>query len=130
MNINDVTRQHLNLALRYCQETFGYSKYHAKPPKVVLDVETKRKGWGLFDPNTNTLTLYLHKHKYYIDVLDTFIHEYTHHMQNHGRPWTSYAKKYTYDKNPHELEAAQKGLEHRWLAKAYIRNYLKAKGQI
>lgn len=129
MNIRDVKRPIIKLALQYCVATFGTSFYHASLPKIVLSnkLDPRDKGnFGMYYYKTNTIVIYKKQHKSFVEVMDTIVHEYQHYLQD-MRQYGQLEKSYVYDDHPFELEAEAIAKQHKWLAKRYVVNQLKTK---
>lgn len=122
-----ITRKHIELALQYCIEKWGRSKYNGKPPKLRVFSPTNQRNpdWvcGRYNPYPNQLSIYLNvkEHKKLIKLCSTVIHEFTHYLQC-MRKYKKYAHvlKYSYDAHPYEKTARIREKKFRRECKKYV----------
>lgn len=87
--------------------TYGKSKYKKDLPTVYFFYGTNSKSvFGEYYNQDNHIKIWFGPHDSLKDIAATMLHEYAHHLQ--FWPWyTRYDKKYTYYKNPYELQAKE-----------------------
>lgn len=112
---SDLTRQERReigeFCLDYCIHNIGLPR-HKRIPKFSI---TKGKGdgtYGLYFSDTKTICVYYTECKSVGDIVDTFIHEYIHHIQN-LRSYNTLLREYGYRNHPLEVEAVRIAKEHR-----------------
>lgn len=84
----------------------GKSKYKQDPPSLVFQSDEKYGGlfYGEYTNYDNRIKIWWKSHTTSKEITSTMIHEYVHYLQYW--PWyIRYMNKYTYDKNPYELQA-------------------------
>lgn len=84
----------------------GKSKYHEDTPYLVFQSGEKYGGlfYGEYTNHDNQVKIWWKSHTTSKEITSTMIHEYVHYLQYW--PWyVRYMNKYTYDKNPYELQA-------------------------
>lgn len=62
---------------------------------------------GQYNPYENKLVIYHNTHKYIMELLSTFIHEYVHYLQPCLTKYGKILKEVGYDNHPFEIEARQ-----------------------
>ena len=109
----------LDSAYPKIKEYYGKGKYQDYPPlelhkdiyaRLSGDEEQRGEHSGStkaqYDENTNIIWIYYPNIMNEEDALRSLIHEYTHYKQNITSLSKKYhAMKYTYDTDPHEIEA-------------------------
>ena len=105
MNIKDFKRSDALRVMNWCKRNIGVN-YRRKHLPVLEWYSARDWDWdcGDYDFEDNIITLYKGSHKSAIDIIHTIIHEWQHYLQS-TKKYYEYADKYTYDKNPFELQA-------------------------
>jgi len=121
MNIEKVTRKEILLAIEYCTNTLGLSRYCTPVPSLVYITSSKIKATdrGCYDDDNNRILVYRKKHRSVVDLADTIVHEYTHYLQDMEK-YTELAQEYSYDLHPYEIEAAENAKKYRWDCRRYM----------
>jgi hypothetical protein len=93
--------------LHWCFSNFGSSTYQKRLPRVKIDNMILAK--GQFCGGENVITINVKAHRSYLDLCDTFIHEYIHYLQNMEN-YNMYFEKHrkTYKTHPYEISANNK----------------------
>ena len=131
MGIGKITRREVALAVEFCINTLGVSKYSPLPPNLVYIVSIKINATdrGCYDSETNRILVYRRKHRSVVDLADTVIHEYTHYLQDMEK-YTELAKDFSYREHPYEIEAIENAKKYRWECRRFMvstKNKLKKK---
>lgn len=84
----------------------GRSKYRREIPCLSFQSGEKYGGlfFGEYTNHDNQVKIWWKSHTTFKEITSTMIHEYVHYLQYW--PWyVRYMNRYTYDKNPYEIEA-------------------------
>ena len=91
--------------LDWCVERYGISK------DVSIDVTyrnpSEHRYFGEYEWDTSTIVVFYNTSNTPKLLIETIIHEYTHHQQ-YQNWYTRYDKKYGYDDNPYEIVAMER----------------------
>jgi hypothetical protein len=106
------TRLKKNQVIELCQPILDWCiDRYGLLDDVDLDVDYKRPGdprlFGEYHWNNSTIVVYYNIANTPKLLIETIIHEYTHHQQ-HQSWYTRYDKKYGYDDNPYEIMAMER----------------------
>lgn len=121
MNIERITRKEVLLAVRYCVNTLGVSKYRSSIPGLVYITSNKIKAIdrGCYDDDNNKILVYRRKHRSVIDLADTVIHEYTHYLQDMEK-YIELAQDFDYQLHPYEIEATENAKKYKWECRRFM----------
>jgi hypothetical protein len=121
MDIRKVTRKEVALAIEYCINILGASKYCPIVPTLVYITSNKIKAIdrGCYDSENNRILVYRKKHRSIVDLADTVIHEYTHYLQDMEK-YTELAKSFNYREHPYELEAIENANKYKWQCRKFM----------
>jgi hypothetical protein len=100
------------LALDFCEIYLGKTK---KKPKIRW-VESKSSNYAQYFPSTREIVLFRTKNKMRFNLLDSVIHEYSHHMLRESCVDWDYdkiAQTYSYENHPWEVQARTLGSAYR-----------------
>ncbi|WWT39450.1 hypothetical protein [Microcystis phage Mel-JY01] len=100
----------IDAAHTWCVNTFGYNTQYETPPGIYwvwrsCEMEMPN-ALGMFSSVENSIEIRIRGHRNYLNLVDTIIHEYIHHLQPaHGGWHTRYNNMYGYFDSPYEREA-------------------------
>lgn len=104
-----VNRKTAFLALQWCIDKWGKSKYQKNYPKLICYKEKSGRGYiGEYCEEKNIIYIYLIECKSVIELIRTIIHEFTHYKQNIAEKYDVLAEKFKdkpYHYHPQEKEA-------------------------
>lgn len=98
-------------ALQWCEKNIKLGKKRKISP--LINVSFSRKGdlLGYYEPSTKKIMIYVYKHESLRDNIETFIHEYVHHLQlrniNDNIRYDRLTNKKGYYYNDYEIEARE-----------------------
>jgi hypothetical protein len=122
MNIGDIKKKHLLLALSWCQKKWNKSEFKRTFPKLSLT--SKRKNfYGIYLSRSNLIIISKPRHNSAIDIFGTVIHEYTHYLQNMEK-YSNYQYKNKL-KHPYEKTAMNREIKYRKELKNYVKQFNK-----
>ena len=90
-------------SVHWCVKQWGVNNSKSTLLNINIDWDPYENN-GEYDFKHNEICIFPKAHKNLRDLVDTVIHEYTHHLQKESTYWKLY-KKYTYDDHPYEVEA-------------------------
>jgi len=132
-----ITKESAELILLWCQLKYGPSIWSVSG-KISIKVRSNINYYGKYETdeddvdsskNYSSIFVNLKKHKKIIELVDTIIHEYTHHKQPILKKFDEYLNSgYNTDNHPFELEAqfiAKRDSKEckKWLLKKYARQF-------
>ena len=107
---------------QYCSETIGYKKNKGLPTFSVRK-DYSGKNYGQYNPEAHKIDVYYNQVWNLKCFVCTFIHEYTHSIQN-LRYYANRLKKIGYDNHPDEVEARNMERVHYRAAVSYLKKHL------
>lgn len=111
INLGKCKRKKKELILKFSKKS-GYYNNDKKNP-IIGCYCNYRNLIILYEPSCYTLK----------DIVATVIHEYTHYLQS-SYLYEKYEKKYSYKKNPHEIEANKNEKKYTKVCMKYIKNQI------
>jgi hypothetical protein len=88
--------------LRWCETVLGSD---GVPVFIeVFPTKNSKRLHGEYESHTVTMYIYVRGHRTWVNLANTIIHEYVHHLQ-HPTWYTRYNKIYTYKTHPYEIFA-------------------------
>lgn len=108
---NKKLNQIVENTISWCKDKWGINKRRKSKLKINAVYNIDNEEYGNYDFVKNTITIYVHAHKNIRRLIDTIIHEYTHHLQPAYNYWRL-DEKYEYNEHPLEIDA-------RYMAKRY-----------
>lgn len=116
------------LALQYCIEKWGKSKYNKGFPRIrILSKKNPDNISGQYKPELNQINVYNCKNhnKTKPEICATIIHEYTHYLQCMHK-YNEYLDihKLKYDNHPYEKTAQNRELKYKNECVSYVLNNL------
>jgi hypothetical protein len=71
----------LNLIFEWCAKNIGKSLFYSDFPRIIYYIN-KKGSFGEFCTEENIIYIYLKSHRSLRELVDTFLHEYFHYMQD------------------------------------------------
>ena len=108
-------RQTAKLALEWCMDKWGKSKFHKDYPRLVVFKNHPEELSGWFNDEKNIIYINLKHQHSALELIKTVIHEYTHFKQNTLGKYDKLARKYKnkpYEEHPLEKQAFKR--EKKW----------------
>lgn len=118
-------KKFVQLALQWCSANLGTIKH---PYQLKIYYYPNKKYSGRFLSTNKMIIIYVYPDLKLIDLVDTILHEFCHHLQfvkvSAQQEYDKKYEKFGYWKNPYEIEARKMGKRHKkecldWM----IRNY-------
>jgi hypothetical protein len=120
------------LATNYwCINNLGVNRRRRNQFSIVIKKQTHletilfEKFCGQFSPVSNTVEIFYNNNKTVKDLIQTYIHEYTHYLQPVRKYYGKLDKQYGYDNNPFEIEARNNEKEKYRECKRFVDKCLK-----
>jgi hypothetical protein len=114
MTANEINRKNALLILGWCQKTFGLSPINGSCPKLVF--HRKDNPWTAhYDVWKNEIHIFKTRHRTFMGLIGTIIHEYTHYHQSIKREYQQLYKIYNYKNHPLEREANRMEKKYKWM---------------
>jgi hypothetical protein len=111
--------------LQWCEINHSIPKYRGKL-SFKINYYSHSKVEGCYCGYTRTIILYLKNEKKVIDVIDTILHEYQHHIemrtQKEVRLYSKQLSEFGYDNHPMEISARKFAKQHRDTCFATFKN--------
>ena len=107
--------------LDYCLKTIGLPKRKHVPKFSIVKGRTSGT-YGIYNPENETIYVYYDECKSVGNLINTFIHEFTHHTQN-LKNYDSLLQKVGYRNHPLEVEACRNAKEHKQTCLELFRKY-------
>ena len=118
---NSERREIGEFCLDYCLHNIGLPKRKSIPKFSI--VKGKESGtYGHYLSDEETIRVYYDECKSVGNLISTFIHEYTHHIQNLSK-YDSILEKVGYRNHPMEIEANENAREHKQTCLELFRKY-------
>lgn len=114
-------RKIVSLLLDFCKQTLGYK--HKKSKLKVSVLNTDSSMFGCYTVSENKIMINTFECETLDMVARTFIHEYTHFLQD-LRSYTKLYKKHGYGEHPQEIEACENELKYERRALSYLKKHL------
>ena len=98
-------------SLQWCEKNIKLGKERKICPLINVSFSWKGDLLGYYEPSTNKIMIYVYKHETLRDNIETFIHEYVHHLQlrniNDNIRYDRLTNKKGYYYNDYEIEARE-----------------------
>lgn len=120
---NGELRNMCKLLTEFCMDTIGYKKSKGVPNYRVFKIRDS-KTMGRYDPETHTIKIFYNNIENLGDFVKTFIHEFTHSIQN-LRYYANRLVKFGYTLHPDEIEARMSEEKYKRQSLNYIRKNFK-----
>jgi hypothetical protein len=108
--------------LQYCINNIGLPKRKGLPKFSMIKGRSPHGYYGMYYSEKKTICVYYNECKSVGNMVDTFIHEYTHHIQN-LRDYNKILEMVGYRKHPMEIEANENAKLHRSKCLELFRKY-------
>lgn len=108
-------RKTAKLALEWCIQKWGKSKYHDDYPRLIVFKNNPEELSGWFNDKKNIIYLNMKYQYNVLEIIKTIIHEYTHFQQNTVLKYDKLARKFKgkpYEEHPLEKQAYKR--ERKW----------------
>ncbi|MGL5692131.1 MAG: hypothetical protein ACRDD8_15125 [Bacteroidales bacterium] len=125
----------VNIILQWCVETWGYSEYQSKPPKVTIYKSNgnTRGIKGEYISDKNRIVIFLGGISTHKELCSVMIHEYTHYLLNNDEYDDIYFKlidlgmsdKSIYKSHPHEIKCRNQASSYADMCYQSIKKFLK-----
>jgi hypothetical protein len=104
-------------ALRWCDENIEINEEMKSIPKLRVHSHPNGNILGTYNAYTKTITIYVNRHTSFKSIIDTLIHEYTHHCQLQEEStnllYDQLSQETSYWDNHFEVEARKHSKKHR-----------------
>ncbi len=88
-----------------------------KIPGLEVSYSKPKTKHGIYYSNTKSMCIYVNTHATLLELCDTILHEYKHHLdmptQAHQKQYNTYTETVGYFDNPFEIAAREFALQHR-----------------
>ena len=88
-----------------------------KIPGLEVSYTKPKTKHGIYYSNTKSMCIYVNTHATLLELCDTILHEYKHHLdmptQAHQKQYNTYTETVGYFNNPFEIAAREFALQHR-----------------
>jgi len=115
LTINKV--QYIKQVVKWCIETLSEENRKIKFPQVEVNYYKSKKFAGVYNSASKTIYIYVNSNSNLLELTDTIIHEYKHHLdmpnQSQQKLYNKYTEDYGYENNPFEIAAREFALKHR-----------------
>ena len=102
LTINKV--QYIKQVVKWCAETLSEENRKIKFPQVEVSYYKSKKFAGVYYSASKTICIYVNNNSNLLELTDTIIHEYKHHLdmpnQSQQKLYTKYTEDYGYENNP------------------------------
>jgi len=115
LTINKV--HYIKQVVKWCIETLSEENRKIKFPQVEVNYYKSKKFAGVYNSASKTICIYVNSNSNLLELTDTIIHEYKHHLdmpnQSQQKLYNKYTEDYGYENNPFEIAAREFALKHR-----------------